>query len=185
MGSDGHAATGIIRSGPERRIAGMNAQHNPSNTTLARRAAQLAFGIGSVVLLSAAPQLVRADTMATPVDVRAISVTPDAPSTDSPEVGVVRLVFENANTVAAREVIFQVISQSGVVRQQIDDKGTFAPATVIMHTFTVPGAQQEDMVQVAAVKYADGTTWTLPGTHIEGAAQQSVLTTGSAPFGGI
>lgn len=164
----------------------MRPKQKPSQHSVAQRASHLALGVGAAALLAAAPQAVRADTMPTSVDVHAVSVSPNAPSTDSPEVGIVRVAFDNTNRVAANEVVIQVISQSGVVRQQIDDKGTFAPGTVVVHTFMVPGAQDVDMVQIAAVKYVDGSTWTAAGSHLEGDSEESVLNTGSAlnAFGG-
>lgn len=162
-------------------------RHSRKNAT-AQRAVHLALGIAAAVLLAGAPQLVRADTTpATSVDLEAVSVIPDgSPSTDSLDIGLVRVVFKDTNTVAADEVVFQIISPSGAVRQQIDDKGTFAPGARIVHTFPVPGIQDDDQIGVAMVKYTGGSTWTAPHSYIQSDNQQSVLSTGSAltPFGG-
>lgn len=158
----------VIRSARGRRIGSMKHHQFPSKNTTARRAAHLAIGIGAAVLLAATPQLALADApTATPVDVQAISVTPDSLTSEGSEFGVVRVIFVDASSVAAREVVFQVIGPSGAVRQQIEDKGDFEPGATISHTFEVPGAQAGDEVQVAAVKYADGSTWTANGAHLQ------------------
>lgn len=159
----------------------MKQQQQPHKNTVARRAAHAAITIGAVVLFAAAPQLARADApAATSVDVQAVSVTPANLSSEGQEQGVVRVVFADTNSVAAREVVFQVIGRSGAVRQQINDQGTFEPGARIAHTFEVPGAQADDLVQVAAVQYADGSIWTADGARVEDENQQSVFSSGRA-----
>lgn len=157
----------------------MNIEQRPNTKTALRRASHLAIGIGAAALLVATPQIARADaTTATSVNVQKISVIPDSTSVAGTEIGVVQVVFNDTSTVAAREVIFQIIGRSGAVVEQINDKGTFHPGTRISHTFRVWGVGADDTVQVAAVKYADGSTWTAGNTYIQDANQRSVLSSG-------
>jgi hypothetical protein len=150
-----------------------------SNKNIARRASQLALGIGAAALLAVAPQIARADApAATSVDLESVTVTPESITEIGAEPGLVRLVFVDTNAVAARDVVFQVIGASGAVLQQIDDRGTFSPGIHITHSFMVPGIEDRDVVQVAAVKYSDGSTWIAKGAYILSPDQESVRETG-------
>lgn len=141
--------------------------------------ARLAAGIGAIALLAVTPQLARADGPApTSVELQSVSVTPDSLAR-SHEIGVVRIAFDNAGAVAAREVVFQVTDESGTLVQQINDRGSFAPHATIVHTFDVPAVQSNDKVQVAAVKYVDGSAWTADGSHLDGKAERALLDTGN------
>jgi hypothetical protein len=157
-------------------------KHNEfaNKKTVAARAAQLAIGIGAAVLVAAVPQFALAETSATSVDLQAVSITPASLSSDGQEQGVVRIAFADARGVTANQVVFQVLAESGAVLQQIDDQGTFAPRVTISHTFQVPGVQADDVVQVAAVTYADGAVWLAPGARVESPDQESIRGMGRA-----
>jgi hypothetical protein len=153
----------------------------PGKNVTARRAIHFAIGIGAAALVAAAPQLARADGMTpTSIDLQSVTVTPESMKWTGGAPGDVRVAFVDTSTVAAREVIFQVIGASGAVVQQINDKGTFSPGVRITHHFPVAGVEDGDIVQVAAVRYADGSAWRADGAYIQSASRQSVLSTGSA-----
>jgi hypothetical protein len=145
---------------------------------LTKTTGRFVTGVGVAALLAVAPQIAHAATSAaTSVDLRSVQLTPDMMS-DYGEPGVVRLAFDDAGPVAADEIVFQVVDPDGAIVTQFADKGSFAPGVTIVHTFDVGDVQSNDSVQVAEVKYADGSVWKADGGYIEGKQQRLSLSTG-------
>lgn len=133
-------------------------------------AVKTASAIPARVALAAAALL----TLATPyiasaapvtyggIELRAARVDPDQNDLQNSELPfetaphVLLVSYVNRTTVAATDVSFEV---TGLGDQVIHDVGTFSPNTVINRRFWNVG-NGGDTVQIVAVKYADGTTWT-------------------------
>jgi hypothetical protein len=73
--------------------------------------------------------------------------------------GHVRVTFRNDGDVAATAVVFDVRDdQTGA--QRIDDVGNYAKGVTVTHEFHYLNVHAGEALQVAEVRYADGTVWT-------------------------
>jgi hypothetical protein len=69
------------------------------------------------------------------------------------------VTFVNRGTVAATDVLFVLHSRKSW-DMAIDDAGKFSPGVTIRHQFQSWDYPDDATVSVAAVRYADGSTWT-------------------------
>jgi hypothetical protein len=98
-----------------------------------------------------------------PISVALCEVIPaDSISLDAPTprgIGAIDISFMNHAAVAAKDVTF-VIRYAGAT-QTIDDRGTFSQNVSIVHGFMadVDGYGNGAACSVAAVTFADGTSW--------------------------
>jgi hypothetical protein len=126
-------------------------------------AAALASGLG-------APAGAETQTLYTdnPVTLRGVTVNPvlmprGGPSTYTgfdfiPTSSDVTISFVNTANVPAKIIEFAV--RSGNRTALIVDKGTFAPGTSVVHTFTESTEfDNKSSVHIQAVTFADGSTW--------------------------
>ncbi len=87
-------------------------------------------------------------------------------STTLGDPSVLRFSFTNDAKIAAKEIDVALIEHDRVV-QSVKDSGTFSPGEAIHHKFRLdpavsPIGAGSAYCAIAAVKYADGTSWTAP-----------------------
>jgi hypothetical protein len=119
-----------------------------------------AASIAALTILAGGPTIALAAN-SVPIDPIAISnvnVQPDGES-DGVGPGFVSLQFQNTNTVAATEVVFE-LDVNGAKVSRFNDIGSFAPGVTIKHAFLNTSADGNAQLSVVKVKFADGSVWT-------------------------
>lgn len=76
--------------------------------------------------------------------------------------GHLRVSFRNDGDVAATAVAFDLLDD-GEYAGRVDDLGTFSKGVTINHEFHWMNVHEGQTLQIAEVRYADGTIWTSDG----------------------
>jgi hypothetical protein len=80
------------------------------------------------------------------------------PWTEGLGAGGISVTFTNANTVAARRILFDLIA-GGKIIGRYDDAGSFAPGTRIKHGFVDWHAEPGQTLAIERVTFSDGSSW--------------------------
>jgi hypothetical protein len=122
--------------------------------------------LGAAAVLAALPAV---GTAVTPAASNTIALQSYAISSyagnnevSSPSQGNVRVSFRNDGAVVANAVIFDVLDD-GAYAGHIVDVGTFSKGVTITHEFHWVDAHEGESLQIAQVRYADGTIWGADG----------------------
>jgi hypothetical protein len=115
--------------------------------------------LGAALLLVGAPAiaLASAGTTTDPIAISHVGVQP-ADAGHGNGAGFVSVSFDNNSSQTATEIVFE-LDVDGAYSQQFDDVGSFAPGTKIRHAFQTDSSSADQQLKVAAVKFADGSTW--------------------------
>jgi hypothetical protein len=120
----------------------------------------------AAIFVAGIPAVALAQTTA-PVTIESSQAQPQITDATRPEIGSAMVTFVNKNNVPATEVDF-TLSSNGEALQTLTDTGTFAPGVAISHTFATDQTARDLQLSVAAVKFADGTTWKNDGPLPQG-----------------
>jgi hypothetical protein len=80
------------------------------------------------------------------------------PWTEGRGAGGISVSFTNANSVTARHILFDLIS-NGKIIGRYDDAGTFAPGSHVRHGFVDWHAEQSQTLAIERVTFSDGSSW--------------------------
>jgi hypothetical protein len=83
----------------------------------------------------------------------------DGGDTSQPNHSELRISFRNDGDVAATAVTFDILTD-GKYAGRIDDVGTFTKGATIDHSFRWVDVRHGQSLEVAQVRYADGSVWT-------------------------
>ena len=117
-----------------------------------------AVAAAAALLAAGAPAFASAQTTA-PVSITGSQVQAENVGASRFEPGAVSLSYVNHRDVPATEVNF-TLSSHGQNLGTYTDYGTFSKGVAIDRYFTTDEAAADQQIDIASVKFADGTTWT-------------------------
>lgn len=100
-----------------------------------------------------------AQQVSIPVILDKAEVLPPVGGGESGGLGLVSVTFTDRATIAAKEVVLDVLDDQGGFIARIRDYGLFSPGVAISHRFYIGniGANPRDSVEIGSVTLADGT----------------------------
>jgi hypothetical protein len=125
------------------------------NITAAAALAALVLA-GAPALASAAP------AQANPIQLNNVKIAQSYGVYNQFEPGAVSVSFTNHGTVAATGVIFNLVDGSGNILAQYNDVGSYPQGATVRHNFEDTHLDNGQKLEVAQVKFADGTSWSAP-----------------------
>jgi len=114
-----------------------------------------AASIAALAILTGVPAIAFADTTNDPIVVNYEHV---APASQLRGPGFVTVSYDNTAKVPATEIVFE-LDADGAYAGHFDDVGTFAPGVKIKHSYLTTSEAADQQLEVASVKFADGSVW--------------------------
>jgi hypothetical protein len=114
-----------------------------------------AASIAAFTILAGVPAIALADTANDPIVVNHENV---APASQLRGPGFVSVSFDNSSKTPVTEVVFE-LDVDGAYAGHFNDVGTFAPGVKIKHSYLTTSEAADQKLEVASVKFADGSVW--------------------------
>jgi hypothetical protein len=123
--------------------------------------------LGSAIVLATAPGIASAAVQNAPVALDNVHIVQSYGIFNNFDPGRVSVRFTNKNGVAATGVTFNLVAASGAILAQYNDIGTYLPGQTVKHDFTDTHEENNQRIEVASVRFSDGTSWSAPSGPID------------------
>jgi hypothetical protein len=121
--------------------------------------------LGAALIVAGAPALASAQTTQDgPVRLDNVSITQSYGVYNDFEPGRVSVSFTNQSAVAATGVTFDLTDAAGNVLAEYKDSGSYQPGATVRHSFEDIHVEDNQKIEIAAVTFADGTSWSAAAT---------------------